>query len=72
MDLWYKFLLRYKDHNIQNSNLLYYIFNHQLRAQALKVGRLYVGKLTPEQRQLTKEEIKDQIDNKEGIYNDVF
>ena len=34
--------------------------------QALKVGRMYVKKLTPEQRNMRKDEVEYQINNKDG------
>ena len=43
-----------------------------MRTQALKVGRMQVSKLTPEQRNMRKDEVEDQINNKEGAYEDLF
>ena len=55
-----------------NSTLIFYLFNHKLRMEALRVGRLYIRKLTPEQRNMKKDEVEYEINNKEGAYEDLF
>ena len=55
-----------------NSTLIFYLFNHKLRMEALRVGRMYIRKLTPEQRNMKKDEVEYEINNKEGAYEDLF
>ena len=40
--------------------------------EALRVGRMYIRKLTPEQRNMKKDEVEYEINNKEGAYEDLF
>ena len=47
--------------------MIYYIFNHHMRMQALKYGNFYVSKLSQEQRNMKKDEVIAQLENKEGI-----
>jgi hypothetical protein len=57
---------------VVNSTLIFYLFNHKLRMEALRVGRMYIRKLTPEQRNMKKDEVEYEINNKEGAYEDLF
>ena len=40
--------------------------------EALRVGRMYIRKLTPEQRNMKKDEVEYEINKKEGAYEDLF
>ena len=66
-DVWEKYLLKHKNNRVVNSPLLYYIFNHKLRMQALQVGKIYVRNLDNKIKNMKKDDISEEVHKKEGI-----
>ena len=47
--------------------LLCHIFNCQLRRDALSYGRFFISKMDEDLKNLTRSEVKDMLDQKNGI-----